>query len=78
MVIKLASICQEIKLRIFVKKASHLPRCVKGTLRDITNVVDIIMLLLLEYLFSVFKVYYNLSLTEPRAITALDCAYLFL
>ena len=35
------------------------------------------LLLLLEYLFSVFKVYYEQSLIEPRAITALDCAYLF-
>ena len=36
------------------------------------------LLLLLVYLFSVFKVYYKQSLIEQRAITAIDCAYLFL
>ena len=34
------SVCQEIKFcEIFVKKASHLSGCVKGTLRNIKNVV---------------------------------------
>ena len=36
------------------------------------------LLLLLQYLFSVFKVYYKQSLIEQRAIMALDCSYLFL
>ena len=38
--LKSGSICQELKFRgIFVKKASHLSRYVKGTLRNIKNVV---------------------------------------